>query len=99
MYREFNTSADIQLHKWADSHQLAELCAKVHTHAQHSHASQDVDIVITEGLMNSGVIPSREEVPIGPARLCCSGILSVVEYSVSRSQTLDSLIVCTHFAT
>ena len=26
---EFNTSADIQLHKWADSHQLAELCAKV----------------------------------------------------------------------
>ena len=27
---EFNTSADIQLHKWADSHQLAELCAKVH---------------------------------------------------------------------
>jgi optic atrophy protein 1 len=26
---EFNTSADIQLHKWADSHQLAKLCAKV----------------------------------------------------------------------
>ena len=27
--REFNTSADIQLHKWADSYELAKLCAKV----------------------------------------------------------------------
>ena len=35
--REFNTSADIQLHKWADSHQLAELCAKVYTHTHTCH--------------------------------------------------------------
>ena len=37
VYREFNTSADIQLHKWADSHQLAELCAKVYTHTCTCH--------------------------------------------------------------
>ncbi len=28
-YREFNTSVDIELHKWADSLQLATLCTNV----------------------------------------------------------------------
>lgn len=27
--REFNTSVDIKMHKWADSLQFAELCAQV----------------------------------------------------------------------
>ena len=28
-FREFNTSVDIELHKWAESLQLAQLCANV----------------------------------------------------------------------
>ena len=45
------------------------------------------------------VIPSREEVPIESLALPDYVAVAVVEYSVSRSQTLDSLIVCAHFAT
>ena len=71
-----------------------------HMHSTHMHNKMWINnIVITEGLMNRGVIPSREEVPIESLALPDYVAVAVVEYSVSRSQTLDSLIVCTHFAT